>query len=96
MYVYINVHIDTYVYRFIYIYSYECLYIDVGLQCSVLQLLGTGYFHSDPHRGNLLQSPSGDLVYLDFGMMSEVPADQRYGIHVHIDKHAFRSIHLHK
>ena len=54
--------------------------LTLGLQCSVLQLLGTGYFHSDPHRGNLLQSPSGDLVYLDFGMMSEVPADQRFAL----------------
>lgn len=54
--------------------------LTLGLQCSVLQLLGTGYFHSDPHRGNLLQSPSGDLVYLDFGMMSEVPAEQRFAL----------------
>ena len=28
--------------------------LTVGLQCSVLQLLGTGFFHSDPHRGNLV------------------------------------------
>ena len=54
--------------------------LTLGLQCSVLQLLGTGYFHSDPHRGNLLQSPTGDLVYLDFGMMSEVPAEQRFAL----------------
>ena len=54
--------------------------LTLGLQCSVFQLLGTGYFHSDPHRGNLLQSPTGDLVYLDFGMMSEVPADQRFAL----------------
>jgi predicted unusual protein kinase regulating ubiquinone biosynthesis (AarF/ABC1/UbiB family) len=54
--------------------------LTLGLQCSVLQLLGTGYFHSDPHRGNLLQSPKGELVYLDFGMMAEVPAEQRYAL----------------
>jgi hypothetical protein len=28
----------------------------------------------DPHPGNLLATTSGDLVYLDFGMMSEAPA----------------------
>lgn len=54
--------------------------LTLGLQCSVLQLLGTGFFHSDPHRGNLLQTPSGDLAYLDFGMMSEVPATERYAL----------------
>ena len=54
--------------------------LTVGLQCSVLQLLGTGYFHSDPHRGNLLRTPSGDLAYLDFGMMSDVPAERRYAL----------------
>lgn len=54
--------------------------LTVGLQCSVLQLLGTGFFHSDPHRGNLLQTPSGDLAYLDFGMMAEVPSSKRYAM----------------
>lgn len=28
---------------------------------------------ADPHPGNLLATRSGDLVYLDFGMMSEAP-----------------------
>ena len=54
--------------------------LTVGLQCSVLQLLGTGYFHSDPHRGNLLRTPNGDLAYIDFGMMSDVPAERRYAL----------------
>ena len=54
--------------------------LTVGLQCSVLQLLGTGYFHSDPHRGNLLQTPDGKLAYLDFGMMSEVPSEKRFAL----------------
>ncbi len=48
--------------------------------CPVLKLLGTGYFHSDPHPGNLLKTPSGDLAYLDFGMMSEVPAARRFAL----------------
>ena len=54
--------------------------LTVGLQCSVLQLLGTGYFHSDPHRGNLLKTENGELAYLDFGMMSEVPAKMRFAL----------------
>ncbi|MGF1492015.1 MAG: ABC1 kinase family protein [Microcoleaceae cyanobacterium] len=54
--------------------------IEVGVQCSLRQLLEHGFFHADPHPGNLLASPDGKLVYLDFGMMSEVKPPQRYGL----------------
>jgi len=50
------------------------------VQCSLQQILENGFFHADPHGGNLLATPDGRLVYLDFGMMSEVEAYQRYGI----------------
>lgn len=39
-----------------------------------------GFFHADPHRGNLLQTTDGKLCYLDFGMMAEVPATRRYAL----------------
>ncbi|CAN0550860.1 unnamed protein product, partial [Ectocarpus sp. 12 AP-2014] len=42
--------------------------LTIGLQCSVLQVLDSGFFHADPHRGNLLRTPEGNLAYLDFGM----------------------------
>ncbi|MDX2254067.1 MAG: AarF/ABC1/UbiB kinase family protein [Pseudanabaenaceae cyanobacterium bins.39] len=54
--------------------------IGVGVQCSLKQLLDYGYFHADPHPGNLLVMNDGKLAYLDFGMMSEVSADQRFGL----------------
>lgn len=54
--------------------------IDVGVQCSLRQLLEHGFFHADPHPGNLLAMPDGKLAYLDFGMMSEVKPYQRYGL----------------
>ncbi|HEY9652194.1 MAG TPA: AarF/ABC1/UbiB kinase family protein, partial [Coleofasciculaceae cyanobacterium] len=54
--------------------------IDVGVQCSLRQLLEHGFFHADPHPGNLLAKPDGTLAYLDFGMMSEVKPYQRYGL----------------
>ncbi|HEY9641320.1 MAG TPA: AarF/ABC1/UbiB kinase family protein [Coleofasciculaceae cyanobacterium] len=54
--------------------------IDVGVQCSLRQLLEHGFFHADPHPGNLLVTPDGKLAYLDFGMMSEVKPYQRYGL----------------
>lgn len=54
--------------------------IEVGVQCSLRQLLEHGFFHADPHPGNLLATPDGKLAYLDFGMMSEIKSYQRYGL----------------
>ena len=54
--------------------------INMGVQCSLRQLLEHGFFHADPHPGNLLATPDGKLAYLDFGMMSEVKPYQRYGL----------------
>lgn len=54
--------------------------IEVGVQCSLRQLLEHGFFHADPHPGNLLATPDGKLAYLDFGMMSEIKPYQRYGM----------------
>lgn len=39
-----------------------------------------GFFHADPHRGNLLRTPEGNLAYLDFGMMANVTAEKRRGV----------------
>jgi predicted unusual protein kinase regulating ubiquinone biosynthesis (AarF/ABC1/UbiB family) len=54
--------------------------VEVGVQCSLRQLLEHGFFHADPHPGNLLAMPDGKLAYLDFGMMSQVKPYQRYGL----------------
>jgi predicted unusual protein kinase regulating ubiquinone biosynthesis (AarF/ABC1/UbiB family) len=54
--------------------------IEVGVQCSLRQLLEHGFFHADPHPGNLLAMPDGRLAYLDFGMMSQMEPYQRYGL----------------
>ncbi len=54
--------------------------IEVGVQCSLRQLLEHGFFHADPHPGNLLVTAEGKLAYLDFGMMCEVEPYQRYGL----------------
>ncbi len=54
--------------------------IEIGVQCSLRQLLEHGFFHADPHPGNLLATEDGKLAYIDFGMMSEVKPYQRYGL----------------
>eukprot|EP00640_Fibrocapsa_japonica_P000829 CAMPEP_0113934326 /NCGR_PEP_ID=MMETSP1339-20121228/1653_1 /TAXON_ID=94617 /ORGANISM="Fibrocapsa japonica" /LENGTH=726 /DNA_ID=CAMNT_0000936077 /DNA_START=52 /DNA_END=2232 /DNA_ORIENTATION=+ /assembly_acc=CAM_ASM_000762 len=54
--------------------------VDILVQCSLRQMLENGFFHADPHAGNLLACEDGRLCYLDFGMMSYVEKHQRYGI----------------
>ncbi|MEC4893197.1 MAG: AarF/ABC1/UbiB kinase family protein [Oscillatoria sp. PMC 1051.18] len=54
--------------------------VEVGVECSLRQLLEHGFFHADPHPGNLLATPDGKLAYLDFGMMSDIKPYQRYGL----------------
>jgi aarF domain-containing kinase len=36
--------------------------------------------YSDPHPGNMLRSPDGKLVILDFGLMTEITDNQKYGM----------------
>ncbi len=54
--------------------------VNIGVNCSLQQLLEHGFFHADPHPGNLLALPNGKLCYLDFGMMSEVRKESRNGL----------------
>ena len=54
--------------------------INTGVNCSLKQLLEDGFFHADPHPGNLLALKDGRLCYLDFGMMSEVSRQSRTGL----------------
>ena len=54
--------------------------VDTLVQCSLRQMLEHGFFHADPHAGNLLVTDAGELVYLDFGMMSYLAPTQRYSL----------------
>eukprot|EP01062_Namystynia_karyoxenos_P073219 TRINITY_DN70050_c0_g1_i1.p1 TRINITY_DN70050_c0_g1~~TRINITY_DN70050_c0_g1_i1.p1 ORF type:complete len:501 (+),score=155.97 TRINITY_DN70050_c0_g1_i1:55-1557(+) len=47
--------------------------VPVGVECFIMQLLDLGFFHSDPHPGNLLVTPDGRLALIDFGLCAEVP-----------------------
>ncbi|XP_057774781.1 uncharacterized aarF domain-containing protein kinase At1g71810, chloroplastic-like isoform X2 [Salvia miltiorrhiza] len=53
--------------------------IQVGVYCSFNQLLEYGFYHADPHPGNLLRTYDGKLAYLDFGMMGEFKEELRDG-----------------
>lgn len=54
--------------------------VNVGVICYLKQLLDTGFFHADPHPGNLIRTPDGRLAILDFGLMTEVSDDIKYGM----------------
>ncbi|XP_004489901.1 uncharacterized aarF domain-containing protein kinase At1g71810, chloroplastic isoform X2 [Cicer arietinum] len=53
--------------------------IEVGVYCSFNQLLECGFYHADPHPGNLLRTSDGKLAYLDFGMTGEFKQELREG-----------------
>ncbi|XP_057502259.1 uncharacterized aarF domain-containing protein kinase At1g71810, chloroplastic isoform X5 [Actinidia eriantha] len=53
--------------------------VEIGVYCSFNQLLEYGFYHADPHPGNLLRSYDGKLAYLDFGMMGEFKQELRDG-----------------
>ena len=38
-------------------------------------LVLTGLVHADPHEGNIMLADDGRLVFLDFGLMSNVEED---------------------
>ena len=40
-------------------------------------MLVDGFFHADPHPGNVLVAPDGRIVILDFGMVIRVPKQMR-------------------
>jgi len=52
------------------------------------QLFSNGFFHADPHPGNIFVTPVADdpsnrgwkLTFIDFGMMGEVPPTTRAGL----------------
>uniref|UniRef100_A0A7S0IVG7 Protein kinase domain-containing protein n=1 Tax=Calcidiscus leptoporus TaxID=127549 RepID=A0A7S0IVG7_9EUKA len=54
--------------------------VNLGVIVYLTQLLDTGFFHADPHPGNMLRSPDGKLVILDFGLMTTITDNQKYGM----------------
>ncbi|KAJ6822412.1 uncharacterized protein M6B38_389380 [Iris pallida] len=54
--------------------------VNVGIICYLKQLLDTGFFHADPHPGNMIRTPDGKLAILDFGLVTKLTDDQKYGM----------------
>lgn len=44
------------------------------------QIFIDGVYHADPHPGNMLVTPAGELILLDFGAVAELSQEMREGI----------------
>lgn len=49
-----------------------------GLNIYFRQIFEIGFFHADPHPGNVLVRPDGTIVLLDFGMIGKLNRQNRY------------------
>ncbi|MDJ1176809.1 ABC1 kinase family protein [Roseofilum capinflatum] len=49
----------------------------LGAKAYLMQILYSGFFHADPHPGNIAVSPDGSLIFYDFGMMGQIQAVTR-------------------
>lgn len=58
---------------------------EVGMDVYLTQIFEFGYFHSDPHPGNILVKPDGTLILIDFGMLGKLMKP---------DKHAFANVFI--
>lgn len=46
--------------------------VRIGVTSGLRQLLEHGFFHADPHPGNLFATLDGRMAYIDFGMMDQL------------------------
>ena len=51
--------------------------VTIGVSSGLRQLLEFGFFHADPHPGNLFAMADGAMAYIDFGMMDQLNQDTK-------------------
>ena len=64
----------------------------IGATSYLKQLVNYGFFHADPHPGNLAVSEDGSLIYYDFGMMGFVSERIRGRLNSMIKAAALRDV----
>lgn len=50
---------------------------EVGLRLFVSQIMDYGFFHADPHAGNILVKKDGKVVFIDFGAVGKIPPNDK-------------------
>lgn len=51
--------------------------VRIGVVAALKQLLEYGFFHADPHPGNLFALTDGRMAYIDFGMMDQLTEEMK-------------------
>ncbi|XP_031502983.1 uncharacterized protein LOC116266052 isoform X1 [Nymphaea colorata] len=54
--------------------------VNKGVEASLIQLLETGLLHADPHAGNLRYTPSGQIGFLDFGLLCRIEKKHQFAL----------------
>ena len=52
----------------------------LGAKAYLQQILNGGFFHADPHPGNIAVKTDGSLIFYDFGMMGRIESNIRQGL----------------
>src|SRR5205814_6362809 len=59
---------------------------------SLRQLFVTGFFHADPHPGNILIREDGTVVFVDFGIFGQLSRERRETFAMYIENLAMGNI----
>lgn len=54
--------------------------VNKGVEACLVQLIETGLLHADPHPGNMLYLPSGQIGFLDFGLICRMEKKHKYAM----------------
>jgi ubiquinone biosynthesis protein len=49
----------------------------IGIDAYFKQILEDGFFHADPHAGNIFAMPTGQIGFMDFGIVGRVTPEMR-------------------
>ncbi len=69
--------------------------VEKGMDIYLSQIFEFGYFHGDPHPGNILVNEEGTIILLDFGMVGQLMKKDKYafaGIFIAMSKHDAREM----
>jgi ubiquinone biosynthesis protein len=69
--------------------------VEKGMDIYLSQIFEFGYFHGDPHPGNILVNEEGTIILLDFGMVGQLMKKDKYafaGIFIAMSRHDAREM----